>query len=73
LIVTTKEIRVYGHNNGVLISVVKGIFENGAIVKACLVEARKIILLMNDEGLTKVYLTKDFTQISAFNLLPKPI
>lgn len=27
---------------------------------------------MNDEGLTKIYSTKDFTQISVFDLLPKP-
>lgn len=52
--------------------VLKGIFSNSSIVKARLIEIRKTILLMNDEGLTKFYSTHDFTLIGTFEMPPKP-
>lgn len=57
---------MYSHNNGVLIRVLKGIFNNSAIVKASLIEIRKTLLLMNEEGLTKFYSTHDFSVMGTF-------
>jgi len=71
MIVTTKEVRLFSHSNGVLIKVLKGIFEN-SIVKAHLIELRKMLFLVNDDGHIKVYSTQDFLLIHSFNMLPKP-
>ena len=47
LMVSSKEIRLYSHSNGVLIKVVKGVFGNNHIVRAYLVEVKKKLLLAN--------------------------
>lgn len=72
LIVTGKEVRVYSHNNGVLMRVLKGIFDYDLIVKAFLLDVRKMLMLINEEGIAKVYYTKDFTYHTSFHLPPKP-
>jgi hypothetical protein len=72
LIVTTREVRIYSHSSGVLLKVLKGVFGSNSIVLAHLIELRRILLLMNDEGLLKIYSTKDFTQQVTYNLLAKP-
>lgn len=71
LIVTSKEVRLFSHSSGVLIKVLKGIFE-ASTVKAYLIELRKMLLLFNDEGEAKVYSTQDFVLLHTFNVLPKP-
>lgn len=52
--------------------VLKGVFGNSHILKAYLIELRKMLLLANDEGEVKIYSTKDFSTIITLNLLPKP-
>lgn len=47
LMVSSKEIRLYSHSNGVLIKVVKGVFGNNHIIRAHLVEVKKKLLLAN--------------------------
>jgi len=41
-------------------------------VRVNLIELRKLLILMNEEGLTKIYSTKDFSPIISFDLQPKP-
>jgi hypothetical protein len=58
--VTSKEVKLFGHTNGVLLKVIRGIFKNGYISKAFIISIRKQIMLINDEGEVKLYSTKDF-------------
>jgi hypothetical protein len=56
----------------VLVKVVKGVYGNGHIVRAYLVEVKKKLLLANEEGVLKVYSTQDFSFLISFPLPPKP-
>jgi hypothetical protein len=72
LMITSKEVRLYSHSNGVLFKVLKGVFGNVHITRAYLIEIRKLLLLANEEGTIKIYSTQDFTLIATLNELPKP-
>lgn len=61
LIVTSKEVRLYSHSNGVLFKVLKGVFGNAYITQAFLIEMRKILLVGNEEGEIRLYSTQDFS------------
>ncbi len=72
LITTSREVRIYSHSNGVLVKVLKGIFNESLIVRAKLIEPKKILLFISEEGVMKLYSTKDFKEQNSFNLPPKP-
>jgi hypothetical protein len=72
LIVTSSEVRLYSHSNGVLFKVLKGVFGNARIAQAHLVEIRKMLFLANEEGEVKIYSTQDFAVLATFAELPKP-
>lgn len=61
LLVTNKCLKIFSHSNGVLLKVVKGIFENIDIRYAYMIHIRKLLMLANEEGNLKVYSTKDYS------------
>ena len=73
LIVTSSEVRLYSHNNGVLIRVLKGVFSHMAILRACLIEVRKILLLVNEDGECKFYSTNDFSLVGIMSMPAKMV
>ena len=56
-----------------LIKVLKGVFDKAVIRRALLIEIRKILALISEEGEFKIFSIQDFTIVNTFTLLPKPV